>query len=281
MSRRIAGTLFTILVLVILISSCKTRRNIPAAPCKLDFKNARTLNALLKKNQFQFRWLQAKFDAEAEVDGQSTSFHVSLRIRKDSVIWMSIFDPVLNAVEAARVMITKDSVKVINKIHKQYFVSNFDTISRMLHAETDYEIIESLIVGNSVTFYEEEEKLHAGVDSCQYFLGTVRKKKAKKIIEGIKQQKEPLQSIWLQNGTFKIVRILFQDMNVARTFNAWYDDFQPVDSLLFPRQVSFQVRSEKSVSLKLDFSKVASNKPLEFPFTIPSSYERVEPKKGK
>ena len=125
---------------------------------RVDVKTPRTLTELLKENQFDFKWLSAKFSADMELDGNNESFNGSMRIRKDSVIWMIITK---QGFEGARVMITKDSIRFLDKVNKKYFMGTYDTISKMLHTDLDFEIMQSMLVGNSVEFYEEDEKLKA------------------------------------------------------------------------------------------------------------------------
>ena len=104
-----------------LFSSCKTRQKITLnnGRCILDFKNAKSLTSHLKEKEFKFDRLNAKLSAEAEIDSTSASFTVTLRMKKDSVIWMSISKL---GIEGARVLITKDSVKLLNRIKNTFFV---------------------------------------------------------------------------------------------------------------------------------------------------------------
>lgn len=135
-------------------------------------------------------------------------------MRKDSIIWASV-SPALG-IEVIRFVATKDTLKFIDRIHNKYFIGDYDTLGKMLNTEIDLEILQSLLVGNSVEFYEEDEKLRAGIDSCQYLLGTIRKRKLRKVIQKGKELKEPAQNIWLRDSTFKISRILFK-MSVRNT----------------------------------------------------------------
>jgi hypothetical protein len=271
--------------------SCRSKKNTPTVKvdsfsdttytnpnCRLDYKNAKALTALLKKNEFDFKWLSTKFDASATYEGKTSDFNVTMRGRKDSVIWMSITDPLLGAVEGARVMLTCDSVKFMDRIHKEYFVGGYDTLRKMLNIDDlDFEMLQSLLIGNSVEFYEEDEKLKPGTDrrECKYLLATIRKRKVRRVMNDNKVLREPAQSIWMEPDKFKILRIFFTDFNTNRTFDANYETFEPVDSLLFPRKMSFEIKAEHNLLIKIRYSKVSMNKELTFPYSIPSSYEKI------
>lgn len=273
-----AGISALFLTLLLLSAACKTKKSMVDIKRnqdeRVDKKNPRTLMKLLKENQFDFNWLSAKFSANMVLDGNNESFNGVMRIRKDSVIWIIISKM---GFEGARVMITKDSVKFLDKVNKKYFTGTYDTVSKMLHTDLDFEIMQSMLVGNSVEFYEEDEKLWSGKDrdSAQYILSTIRKRKLKRVLKGNEVPKELVQSIWLENKLWKITRIFMTDHNTNRTFDAFYNDFQKTDYALFPFHVKFNIEAERSVRIEFDYSKVILNKPQEFPFTVPESYERI------
>ncbi|MBA3705015.1 MAG: DUF4292 domain-containing protein, partial [Bacteroidetes bacterium] len=139
------------LLFIFLFTSCKNQQKIvlnkDKGKCILDFKNARTLTTNLKTNEFRFERLNAKLSVEALIDSSSNSFTVTLRMKKDSIIWMSISKL---GIEGARVLITKDSVRFINRVENKYFKGDFTYVSKLLNTELDYEMLQSLLIGNSV-----------------------------------------------------------------------------------------------------------------------------------
>ena len=201
-------------------------------------------------------------------------------MKKDSVIWASI-SPALG-IEVIRFSATKDSIKFMDPIHGTYFVGDYDTLSKMLKTEIDLEILQSLLVGNSVEFYEEDGKLRPGIDSCRYLLGTIRKRKLRKVMEKGKELKEPAQNIWLLDSTFKISRILFREFESKREFDAHFDNFKNVDmpdgqqkKVLVPFDLTYYIKSDKVIKVTMEYTKASANKPIEFPFRIPSGYKRI------
>lgn len=260
--------------LVIAFSSCKNQKKITLnnGKCILDFKNARTLTTNLKTKEFKFDRLSAKLSVEAVIDSADNSFTVTLRMKKDSVIWMSMSKL---GIEGARVLITRDSVKFMNRQKSQYFKGDYAYISKLLNTELDFEMLQSLLVGNSVEFYDEDEKIKPGIDNCQYTLGTIRKYKLRKVERG-KTLKESAQSIYMVSETFKVARILFYEFNPDRSFDANFGDFQMLeDSQLFPMQMNYIIKAQKNVNIDLKYSKVTLNEELSFPFKIPDNYEQI------
>lgn len=257
-----------------LFPSCKsTKKTATENKTTLDFKSSRVLASNLKKNEFSFEWLSAKFNCEATIDSSINSFKVSMRVRKDSLLWFSI-SPALG-IEVARAIITKDSIKFLNRLNSTYFSGGLNYVSKLLQTDLDYESLQSLLVGNSVDFYEDDEKLRSSVDNKRYLLSTIRKRKLRKAIEKNKELKDPVQSIWLDPATFKITQLLFQDFNSNREFMATFGNHKMIDSTYFPYNIKYNIKAEKKVSISIEYTKVEKGEPQKLPFSIPEKYEQI------
>lgn len=267
----------------LLLSSCKKKKKnnttsvdtTSTGPCKLDYKNPRTLIAGMRKSEFHFEWMIAKMTCEAYDDSSRATFDVNLRMRKDSVIWMNVLGP-LN-IKIARVLITKDSVKFIQYqdgtlgAQPKCFQGDFALLSTMLQTDVDYDMMQSLLIGNSVSFYEEDEKLRSSINQgeCRYTLSTIRKRKLRKVLEGQAPPQDPLQTISLDPVSYKIMNIFFLDEQ-NRTFRATYSKFAVLDSMQFPYKGEFFAKGlTRSAGMSLEYTNIKLNKPTDFPFSIP------------
>jgi hypothetical protein len=276
-----------LLTVLLAAGSCRSKKQVegntavtPPDNCGLANKNARTLSAEMKQKEFSFTSLSAKLDCEAHMDSTEQKFDVNLRIKRDSMIWLNITDPVLG-IRVARAIITPDSVKFVNFFSSpnKCFQGDFAYISKMLNTDLDYDIIQAILVGNSVAFYEDDEKLHASVDQakCNYILSTVRKRRLRKAMEGQREPKEPLQNITIDPKSMKIMEVLFRDFENNRNFNALYSEFEPVDSVAFPHKAVFTISdAAKKASIDVKYGKVTTNKQLTFPFSIPDDCEPIQ-----
>lgn len=275
-----SGRIAVLLLLSAMVfSSCKHQQKLVTlnnGKCILDFKNARTLTANLRSKEFHFDRMNAKMDVESVIDSADNSFTINLRMKKDSVIWMTISKL---GIEGARVLITKDSVKFVDRLKNRFFKGDYAYISKLLNTELDFEMLQSLLIGNSVEFYDEDEKIKPGVDNCQYTLGTIRKYKLRRVMERGKELKEGAQSIYMVPETFKIARILFYDFNPDRSFDAHFGDFKTPDTdsakQLFPYKMSYVIKAQKTVSIDINYNKITLNDEQTFPFKIPANYEQI------
>lgn len=282
---------FKVLVACILVvsvslslTSCKRKKKnnnqnsvdtTSTGPCKMDYKSPKTLVTEMRKSEFKFDWMTAKISCKAYDDSSSAEFEVNLRMRKDSAIWLNVLGP-LN-IKIARVLITKDSVKFVQYqdgtlgAQPKCFQGDFALLSQMLQTDVDYDMMQSLLVGNSVSFYEEDEKLRSSINQgeCRYTLSTIRKRKLKKVIEGQTPPKDPLQTISLNPEGYKILNIFFLDEQ-NRTFRVGYSEFTPLDSMIFPYKSEFFARGiTKSAGMSMQYTSIKLNKPTDFPFSIP------------
>jgi len=148
---------YIFLLVLISLFACKSRQKTVTTDFgRIKHISDKNLIDSLEKNEFQFNVLSAKASIKV-VDDKETSFKAHIRVKKDSAIWVSI-TPLLG-IEMARVLITKDSVMFLNRIDKQYFVGTFDYINNKFGTDLDYQMLEAVIVGNSIEFEKEEKDI--------------------------------------------------------------------------------------------------------------------------
>ena len=263
---------FVVTFFVLTTFSCRSPRSIMKIPIKE--KGPEYLFTQLKKNELKFDWLTAKVNIEYIEDKKQTYFKAQLRIQKDSVIWMS-FSPALG-IEIARLMITKDSVKFINRVNKTYFIGDYKFVNDFLKTNIDFDVFQSFITGNDFQYYEKAE-FKASVDNREYKLYTTSRHKLK---EFVKQSDENpvvfIQNIWLNPDNFKITSVKIKEIEKEnKKLEAFYNNFKMIDGQLFPVDVSFEISTEIDISVSIDYSKIALNKSMRFPFKVPGKYDRI------
>jgi hypothetical protein len=269
----ISAVCFVLLGFVMLaVLSCQPQKKITREPIK--DKRADSLFSLLKKNEFKFDLLSIKFSADVSFNKNNNSFNGNVRIKKDSAIWISI-TPALG-LEAARILITVDTVKMINRLESTYFIGDFKYISSLLKTDLDFDMIQSLLVGNDFSSYENDV-FKASIDNKQYLLSTVGRGKLKKHLKNtVDSSKIVMQDIWLDPESYKITRVHIKELKENKKLEAEYSDFAAVDSSYFPNKAEFVVVNEKTrMEIKIENSRVSTTGPLEFPFNINSKYNRI------
>lgn len=261
-----------LLLLVVFLGACSPSRKVLKAPLKEE--GADYLFARLKEKELKFNWFSAKFSAEYINKGKQNSFSGQIRIRKDSLIWISL-TPMLG-IEALRVMITQDSVKMINRLDDTYFIGDYELLNRFLNTNIDFDLLQAFLLGNDLQFYEDG-KFHSSIDRGEYKLSTAARQKLKKFVRSSQENmKIFIQNIWLDPATFKITRA---DVKEIRRDNikleSTYGGFEQVDGQLFPAKMTYIIWAENTIKVRVEFSKLLLDVPQQFPFRIPPSYRPV------
>lgn len=278
-------------VLLVNITACKTKKKVQttvtpvdtlAGKCRLDYKNSKALIKHVKENAFDYTWIYAKANVTAKVDSEENNFDIRVRGKKDSAMLITI--QALSLVDVAKVLITRDSVKMVIYVKKQYFKGDFNYINELLHADLDFDMLQAVLFGNSAEFYDEDEtKLKPVTDrtNCRYLLSTERKKRLRRINQGESQIKKSLQTMTLNPDTWKILKNEFIDVETNRIFTAHYDDFSAKDSVYAPHRVNIDISAEKKVNVKIDYVRIEKNQVQKLSLNIPSKYDPIPVKKPK
>jgi hypothetical protein len=266
------GLLLIAGVVLIFASSCSPSRKAIKAPIKeegVDFVFKK-----LKEHELKFTWFTGKFSAEYKNKKKSTSFNGQIRIKKDSVIWLSL-TPGLG-IEAMRLIISQDSVKLINKINNTYFTGGYEEVNKFLNTNIDFDILQAYLLGNDLQFYEDG-KFRVTIDNNQYKLSTADRMKLKKFVRNSQENARAfIQNIWLDPESFKITEADVKEIsNEKIKLEAGYGNFENVGGQLFPKDLTVTIWADNTIKVKAEFSKISVDVPQQFPFKIPAGYNRV------
>ncbi len=259
-------------------SACFPSRKITTAQ-PLPEMRAETLIEKMDSAAVHCKTISAKIAATADVNEKSQSFTVNLRMRTDSIIWLSIS---ALGIEAARVVITRDSIKMLDRIDARYTITDYSYLNNLLEIGVDFAMLQELLLGNYFPYFDAKKMRSAYVDEQYYILSTLRKRKLKRAMEEKESMKRIIQDVWLDPLTYHIVKMAIDDNKVAKKLLISRNDFFAAesetgsDSLSIAHHVTLKLEAEKPATIDLQLSKVVVNKTLEFPFNIPDKYERAK-----
>jgi hypothetical protein len=261
------------LAALFIASGCKSTRATLKKPLKeYGFEY---LYSKMMENQLQYDYLSAKLSIRYVEDKDKTDLRGQLRMKNDSITWIS-FSPALG-IEAARVTLTDDSIKFINRLNKKYFSGKYDLVDSILNTTIDLSILQSMIVGNDLTHYDVN-KFKASIDGGLYRITIQERRKIKKTLKsGEADSKVLVQNIWLDPEDFRIRRVDLKELNGGdnKKLDIYYQNYQPVGEQMFPEDMVISITSQKSIQIDVKFLKVEMNGPLRFPFKIPRKYEKL------
>lgn len=253
------------LALVLIVSSCSVKK---------ETSNIRMLSAnhIVKEvedNKFEFDNLEAKFNVNIldEKGRNEMGLKGQLRMQNDSVIWVSL--SLKLGVEMARVMITEDSVKFINRTKKTYFATNIDGLDSII--ENPLLLVQGLLVGNDV--HIRDNKYQVEIENDMYKLMTIYKSE-------IEKKQTIVKNIYIAPESFKMrkyeINSNYVINNIIRsmTSSLSYDDFKNVNNKLIPSKILFEDSSLDGI-IEIDYTEMKVGEKLEFPFNVSKKYSKI------
>lgn len=243
------------------------------APAQVKLKGEEVIQVFdsVMARQFYFEWLSAKANVDyTDKTGETTTFDVNLRIRKDSAIWISI-TPLLG-IEAIRVLITRDSLMVLDRVHKVYKTRDYNYLEEVLKTDVNYDIIQAVVVGNYFPYLKNEKLRSMYEDEPYVILSTLNKRQSKRVQEEKDPSKPIIQDFWI-DGNYRIAKSRITDDKKDRWVEASYKNFLDVNSELFPGNLVVTISSTSPTIIKIEYTKVTAGEPFSLPFSVPEKYE--------
>lgn len=223
-----------IMTLSVFMFSCGTQK-------KATHTNAVNKDkTVIESENISFSTLSAKLNVGYKSKNDKLNASATIRIKQDSIIWMSI--TAAFGIEVLRIAITQDSVKMINKLSKEYIADDYNYIRKMIDIDVNYNMVQNLLIGDMISGSKD-----VFIQDVKY---TMDDTKVSKII--IRSAKEP---------RMKLI--------------ADYDDFKDILGGTMPAKIQFNV-PDRNIKINVEYSKILTDKPQEYPLSIPSSYTKMK-----
>ena len=264
---------------MVAISSCKGSKETLADH---SFPNRKTdeLLELMKVNEINCDWLSVKYDVELKTPKIDDSFKMYVRMKKDSAIWVSA---TYYAVEVARFLFTPDSVKFMDRKNNQYYLGAYDYVSERFQVEANFDVIQSLILANSVEILKDEsedEKMKSSKSDGNYYLSVLRKGQLRRALkrDEIKKDLDLGISVWVKPDNFRLHKTTIADFESDRSITAEFSEYEKTCNSYFPKKVSYiAISANEQAEVKTSAMKVTPDKKVSLSFTIPEKYEPLVP----
>jgi Domain of unknown function (DUF4292) len=266
---RISALLF---ILLVLGAGCRSTRKISTAmtikedtalvvinPAASDSaKLVQDIFGIIEKKHIEFNTFSAKVKMDyKDSKDRSYDFNAFIRIRKDSVMWVSVIAAL--GIEAFRVLITPDSVMIQDKLNKTIQYQTVTYLQEITQLPFDFSTLQDLIIGNPV-----------------YVSGEVKTYKD----DGNLVTMSMLGSLFKHLMTFEKseYNLMFSklddvDMTRSRSANLAYDKYEPNGKWQFATVRRITVAEKTRVDVDMEFKQVEFDKPQNYPFNIPRGYK--------
>jgi hypothetical protein len=211
--------------------------------------------------EIDFEFFHGKARINVRDDKKEKDVKASIRIRKDSVIWMDIS---VVGVSGARALINRDSLTIRSNVEKEYFVFEFAELSKRFNFEINYHIVQAALLGNLLYDRRPEDKVttDGSFTILEQVVGTANIKN------------------YINTATSKLERIELKEANTSNSLVVNYSNFQKVGTKVFPYNgvITILYKTPAGVinnTITFEYSKAeVGDRELRFPFNIPRKYER-------
>lgn len=266
--------LIIFLGLVAFLPSCKTIR--PLTLTKIKARSFDFLYHEMQAHKANYHYLSAKMLISYHNGASLTSFRARLRLKEDSLIWISIMPAM--GIEVARVELTTDSLKFLNRMKKIYALGSYKLLDSLLHTSIGYKAVQALILGNDISGYQLQDS-SSRVEGQNYLLKLSRRKiHSKEIYKNSDVLIVMAQKIWLDPLNFRIRKLDIREIgtgNKEKHLLVFYDKYQNVQGQLLPTKMRIVFDSRPKTEIFITFKKIVLDKPFDFPFIIPKDYHKM------
>ncbi|MBN8578877.1 MAG: DUF4292 domain-containing protein [Cytophagales bacterium] len=211
--------------------------------------------------EIDFGYLHGKARMVFRDDKKEREVKANIRIRKDSVIWMT-FSVV--GVQGGKALINKDSITVVSNVDKEYYVFDYKELSARFNFKIDYAVLEAAMLGNPIRTPNADD-LGGREGDYDLLMQSENSVTIKSLINPIIR---------------KIEKVELVESSTNNKLMLEYSNFQPLGEkhLAYNGIVSVFYKTTAGLinnTITFEYNKLeVGDKELKFPFNIPKRYDR-------
>jgi hypothetical protein len=211
----------------------------------------------ISDNYLEYSSLTSKLKIDATIGGQEQNLKGQLRIKKDSIVWISIHLnsglPILKAV------FMKDTFIIHDRINKAAYVGNYQELKSRFQITTNYHAIQSILLNElwladlgRINIMEKE------LEKEPYFL-----------IESLLDQNQ-LSQYQVRKKNYKVSKLTH--VTNEAILKVGYHGFEKIDQKLLPSFLTIDVKSNKtSFLVNIEMIKTQINKKQKYNIKLPKN----------
>jgi hypothetical protein len=236
--------------------SSKATPSISPSP-EISDPGIRALLTQLRNSEPSFREMSARMKTKVTSPSLNQSFTTNIRWKKGEKIWMSMS---IIGIEGARVLITPDSIKIMDKLNERYIFKPISYIREKTFVDLSFSDIENLLLGQLI--FTDTSKAKYSDKGSSVILTS----------DGARF----LTHILFDKPTKNLQKISVSDKMYVQTIESTYENYQPQYGRPFSMDRNIKISSGGQVfELNCKIQSVEFNDNLDYPFTINPGY-RIE-----
>jgi len=266
MNGNILNKLFVVVALLA-FTACKSHKQLvvnkkaDTTSVKANAEAAAVANKIeqIKAHQITYTSFSGKAKTKLDVNGNSNDVTLNVRILRNQKIWISI--TAFAGIEAARALITPDSIQVLNKLDGTYLKKPFSYIYKYASPQVNYNTIESLLVGNAIPELLVDRGSIAPDNGNVVLSGNLGDLIYKMIVD----------------PDLKVSQTNLSNPAELQALQVNNSSFIQADNRTVPSEINIaSTVKNKNFKADLHYVKVDFDQPQDFPFSIPKRFPQVQ-----
>ncbi len=296
------GKRLLLMAAVLMLVACRGTRPVAQQPVQERELHPRSANELLGQlvanSKDHPRYYSARADVSMQGSSGKRSFRANVRMVRDSAIWFSI-TPALG-IEVARVLLTGDSLKLLDKLHDRYWVGDTGQARLRFGVQPSLALVQDALLGLPVGL-DTIEKYRSGREAGMYTLSSKERRKFIRAAEDIapgdtlphdkdmrerrlertlrKAEKREMlvYKYWIEPDSMRVQRVLITELARDQQADVRYMQRKTVEGHDIPALVVLSLSTPaQAASGTLQLDRIQFNGPLNLPFRIPEKFAPMD-----
>lgn len=249
-----------LLLISVFLFSCKAKKPlIVKQETTAIAENNRIKLTTITEKQSTFTTFSTKAETNLNLNGKAYDVSLNIRIKHQEGIWISVTAGGL--IEVARVLITPDSLKIMDRVNNEYLKKPFGFIYDYANDKVDYQTLEALLVGNCIPFTLKPESQLIIINGILNLIGN----------------EEGLGFKIVFNDQRKTSQILLNDDQLAQKLTVTTGAYEEISAQLMPSNLLIESKAgDKNIKVTMYYSKTVLNEPVDFPFNVPKRFSVID-----
>lgn len=272
-----------LLVLLLVVSSCKTRN-----AAKKDNSNPQDSTYVESNTDpkdanepvrdkltfYEHVLIPPKFDQikiNSKVNVETGSFvptlDATIYIENNQKVWMNLSALFINV---ARGKATPEGVKGYDKTNKSYIDSDFEYLNNLLNVNfIDYKSLEKILMGR--TFVRISDSQFTLTKNAQGYKMVSNANQRIETDEKAREYKITLQ----YDENYDLLSVQLKDVLSPDELEISYSNWEEYNGIRLPKNVKIIIKGSKSSQILMENTKFDFSK-METPYSVPANYKKIE-----
>ncbi len=287
------------LFLLALFAGCKPIREVLPFRGEIPARGPEKLVELVRANRVEgVRYYSAKADVEMKDTASNTSFKAKVQCVMDSAAWIKAMGPL--GIEGGRVLITSDSLKVLDTLHDHYWLGDTAQARKRFGMKPDLALFQDALLGQPFGL-DPEEKYKSDREDGQYTLTSKERRRFRRAAEDLAEDDSLADDkdmserrlertlrkaskrdavvfkYWIEPDSFRVTRVSIVDLAHDQQADVRYSSRTWVNGRFLPTRIDLSLSGTgRKVEATFELERINLDGPLDLVFRVPEKFTPLE-----